>query len=573
MNLSTANENFRQLVGHNVTYCIPPFQRDYSWNEENWEELWFDIMAMYSEESDAETEHYMGYLVLQSTQGDRSSLVIDGQQRITTISIIILSALRHLQSLISRDIDSEKNTQREKVLRESYIGYIDPITLGSKSKLTLNKHNDRFYQTYIAANASQIPQRGLKASEHLLRKSYEWYSARMEARFGFIESSGAEITAFIDSLVDKLFFTVITVTDELNAFKVFETLNARGVKLSSTDLLKNYLFSVLSSDDPHDSTMSALEESWEHITGLLSSESFPELLRVFWNSKNKLVRKKELFKTIQKSIDTKEKAFGLVRDLEYNSEIYANIRDTSSDVWNADERESLNQLSMFGVKQPVAMLMSAYRKFYDGDRSTFTRVLNAISVISFRYNVICSLPPQDQEGLYSSVAIKIENGEIDTYTKVIHALKEIYPDDDHFKGAFASKQLKTTNNRNQKVVQYILKKLEEHISGTPIDLSTNRFNVEHVLPQKVTSGWSEFSDIKHSQSVYRLANMVLLEKSINQSIGNEGFSSKKSGLAESTVTIANYIGENYDEWTPSIIDTRQRYLANQAKSIWKINDL
>ncbi|TOG33058.1 hypothetical protein CGJ05_23705, partial [Vibrio parahaemolyticus] len=132
--------------GHNVTYRIPPFQRDYSWNEENWEELWFDIMAMYSEETDAETEHYMGYLVLQSTQGDRSSLVIDGQQRITTISIIILAALRHLQSLIARQIDSENNTQREKVLRESYIGYIDPITLRSKSKLTLNKHNDRFYQ-------------------------------------------------------------------------------------------------------------------------------------------------------------------------------------------------------------------------------------------------------------------------------------------------------------------------------------------------------------------------------------------------------------------------------------------
>lgn len=573
MNLSTANENFRQLVGHNVTYRIPPFQRDYSWNEENWEELWFDIMAMYSEETDAETEHYMGYLVLQSTQGDRSSLVIDGQQRITTISIIILAALRHLQSLIARQIDSENNTQREKVLRESYIGYIDPITLRSKSKLTLNKHNDRFYQNYIAANASQIPQRNLKASEHLLRKSYQWYSSKLEARFGFEDNSGQQITVFIDSLVDKLFFTVITVTDELNAFKVFETLNARGVKLSSTDLLKNYLFSVLSSDDPHDTIMLDLEASWEHITGLLNSESFPELLRIFWNSKNKLVRKKELFKTIQKSINTKEKAFELVRDLEYNSEIYANLRDPNSDIWNANERESLSQLSMFGVKQPVAMLMSAYRKFYDAERNTFTRILNAISVISFRYNVICSLPPQDQEGLYSSVAIKIENGEIDTYSKVIQALKDIYPDDDHFKGAFSSKQLKTTNTRNQKVVQYILKKLEEHISGNPIDLSTNRFNIEHILPQKISSGWGDFNEVRHSQSVFRLANMVILEKSINQNMGNESFQIKKPHLSQSSVEIAKYIGDHYDNWTPTIIESRQRYLANQAKSIWKINDI
>lgn len=70
MNLSTANENFRQLVGHNVTYSIPPFQRDYSWTEENWEELWLDIIAMYSD--DGEDEHYMGYLVLQSGDDQKS---------------------------------------------------------------------------------------------------------------------------------------------------------------------------------------------------------------------------------------------------------------------------------------------------------------------------------------------------------------------------------------------------------------------------------------------------------------------------------------------------------------------
>lgn len=274
MNLSTANENFRQLVGHNVTYNIPPFQRDYSWSEENWEELWFDIMAMYSGEQDAESEHYMGYLVLQDSDNKKFSSVIDGQQRITTISIIVLAALNHLRILISKDIDSENNKQRAKVLRESYIGYIDPITLKSRSKLTLNKHNDRFYQTYLAVNSEHIPARNLKASEHMLRKAYAWFGNRVESKFGFEEYSGRDVTGFIDSLVDKLFFTVITVTDELNAFKVFETLNARGVKLSSTDLLKNYLFSVLSSDDPHDSILDDLESSWEYITGLLSSESF-----------------------------------------------------------------------------------------------------------------------------------------------------------------------------------------------------------------------------------------------------------------------------------------------------------
>ena len=94
---------------------------------------------------------------------------------------------------------------------------------------------------------------------------------------------------------------------------------------------------------------------------------------------------------------------------------------------------------MFGVKQPIAILMSTYRRFYKEQRQTFSAILQAISVISFRYNVICSLPPQDQEGLYSSVAIKIENNELCNTRDVIHALREIYPDDAHFSGAFTTK--------------------------------------------------------------------------------------------------------------------------------------
>ncbi|WP_050933296.1 DUF262 domain-containing protein, partial [Vibrio harveyi] len=441
------------------------------------------------------------------------------------------------------------------------------------SKLTLNKHNDRFYQTFIATNSERIPQRNLKSSEHLLRKSYEWYSAKLSAYFGMNPDSGEKITAFIDSLVDKLFFTIITVTNELNAFKVFETLNARGVKLSSTDLLKNYLFSVLNSNDQHDSVLTELEESWERITGLLNSESFPELLRIFWNSKHKLVRKKDLFKTIQKSIDDQSKAFRLVQDLEYNAEIYANLRDANSEIWNASEKDSLAQLSMFGVKQPIAMLMSSYRKFYQSDRNTFTKILNAISVISFRYNVICSLPPQDQEGLYSSVATRIESGELASFNTIIQALRDIYPSDVMFSGAFAAKQLRTTNSRNQKVVQYILKRLEEKISGAAVDLATNRFNIEHILPQKVTSGWSDFSEMRHSQSVYRLANMVILERSINLAVGNGSYESKKEGLSNSSIQTTKAVPALFDSWTPEAIDSRQKYLATQAKSIWMINGL
>lgn len=84
------------------------------------------------------------------------------------------------------------------------------------------------------------------------------------------------LAQLVETLSDKLFFTVITVADELNAYKVFETLNARGVRLSATDLLKNYLFLVLAREPQSHTTMDELERRWESIIGRLGSESFPD---------------------------------------------------------------------------------------------------------------------------------------------------------------------------------------------------------------------------------------------------------------------------------------------------------
>ena len=309
MNFNTANQTFRQLLGNGLLYRVPPFQRDYSWTEEEWDDLWQDILGLFAE--DGEQAHYMGYLVLQSSNNKQFD-IIDGQQRLTTISILILAALAHLQTLVNKAIDPDKNQRRKDNLQNSYIGYVDPVSLIPRSKLELNRHNNRFYQTYLVP-LEPIPVRGLNASEHQLRKAFNWFRDKIAARS---QQSGEAVAIFVDTIVDKLFFTAISVTDELNAFKVFETLNSRGVRLSAIDLLKNYLFSVIASGNTHETELKALEEKWERIVDELGSESFPDFLRVYWNSSHKLVRKADLFKTIRRHVTTKEQSFALLRELE-----------------------------------------------------------------------------------------------------------------------------------------------------------------------------------------------------------------------------------------------------------------
>ena len=319
MNFNTSNQTFRQLLGNGLLYRVPPFQRDYSWTEEEWDDLWQDILGLFEE--DGEQAHYMGYLVLQSSNNKQFD-IIDGQQRLTTISILILAALAHLQNLVNKAIDPDKNQRRKDNLQNSYIGYVDPVSLIPRSKLELNRHNNRFYQTYLVP-LEPIPVRGLNASEHQLRKAFNWFRDKIAARS---QQSGEAVAIFVDTIVDKLFFTAIAVTDELNAFKVFETLNSRGVRLSATDLLKNYLFSVIASDHTHETELKALEEKWERIVDELGSESFPDFLRVYWNSCHKLVRKADLFKTIRRHVTTKEQSFALLRELDRFTSIYAALR-------------------------------------------------------------------------------------------------------------------------------------------------------------------------------------------------------------------------------------------------------
>uniref|UniRef100_A0A3B0MQ70 GmrSD restriction endonucleases N-terminal domain-containing protein n=1 Tax=Arsenophonus endosymbiont of Trialeurodes vaporariorum TaxID=235567 RepID=A0A3B0MQ70_9GAMM len=213
--------------------------------------------------------HDMGYLVLQSFDNKNFS-IIDGQQRLTTLSIVILSGLKFLQKLVQQGIDPESKMKRCEEFMKSYIGYIDPITLSPQSKLELNRHNDNFYQTYLVT-LEKIPSRGFSQSEHKLRKTFNWFYDKFNEYIVTNQDSGKRIAEVLVTLVDKLFFTVITVTDELNAFKVFETLNARGVRLSSTDLLKNYIFSLIDIGSTHENKFNLLESRWDIITGRIGS--------------------------------------------------------------------------------------------------------------------------------------------------------------------------------------------------------------------------------------------------------------------------------------------------------------
>lgn len=561
---NTSSKSYRQLMGNGTTYTIPKFQRDYSWDIEQWDDLWLDILNLEQEEE----EHYMGYLVLQTSDNQKFK-IIDGQQRITTLSILILSTIKCLEDLVTED-SLGNNIIRANNLRGIYIGTFNNVTMLSKNKLQLNKNGDHYYSNYLVP-LQDLPLRKRNESEKRMRSCFLWYYKIIKATY----KTGEELAAFIESFVHKLYFTVIEVNNTVNAYKVFETLNARGVQLSSADLLKNYLFSIVDKEPIEDvqDNIDGLENHWSETISQLGNRRIDDYLRYFWNSKNKTVRKNQLFKAIKSEITTAQEVFQLLRDLKKNVALYIAIQEPQkeADFWEADNSkmyyraiQPLEELKLFGVKQTYSLLMTAYNNLSD---KLFVKLLKFCSIIAFRYNVVSRLNANEQERVYNELTLFILKTKQIDYKK----LAQLYVNKEEFIARLKGIEFKRSRH---KLVRYILATLEQQQHEHEIDYTSSAYTVEHILPEKTKEeAWSDFEDDDKERFIYRLGNLTLLEKKKNEKLGNLSYDKKLEIYKVSSCQLTQNIPVHYEEWGPMQVNRRQQQLAKLAAQAWRAQEL
>ena len=356
----------------------------------------------------------------------------------------------------------------------------------------------------------------------------------------------------------------------MNAYKVFETLNARGVKLSSTYLLKNYLYSVVFNDGSDDHEMNELDNQWERLVGLIGSGSLPDFLRAYWNSQNRFVRHSELFKRIRENIKNKGEVFQLMRDIDRNAHVFAALPNSEDNLWDTEQRKYIKNLRMFNVRQLYPLLLAGYQKLSAED---FTFLLRSCCTISYRYNVIGNLATNEQERVYNRVAVKLSNGNITGTQSLLDELQSIYVSDDKFRNDFSDKELRTTQARNKRVVRNTLFEIEKHVSGNSYDFESESYNIEHILPESPNEGWGQFEESDQEQFLYRIGNMTLLKSTENRTIANSAFAEKRSAYEKSEFEITQRIATENKDWNPERIAQHQKWLAKQATAIWRISQL
>ena len=560
--LDTKTLSFNDIIGNGKIYKVPDFQRDYSWDEDNWEDLWNDILTI----NENDESHYMGSIVLLN-KGDSNYQIIDGQQRFTTLSIISLAVISKLKELALSDIEKEENTERVDLLMKDYIGQKDSVSLTYSSKLFLNENNDSFYQRRLLAFSKPINIKKLLDSEKLLWKSYEFFTNKINNLFKNM-NDGSDLASFLKNNIGKnLLFIQITVEDELNAYTVFETLNSRGVELTSTDLLKNYLFSLVAKSS---SDLEQVKKQWKKIIDIIGLKNFPVFLRHYLNSKMKLINKGSLFKAIKQSVQKDDEVFTLLDNLEESAYIYVALGNPNDEYWKGDNDliESIDALKLFGVTQNKSLLMVAHKYL---DTNSFNKLLKAIVTISYRYNVIGRHQTNIMDKIYNNASILVNNGNGEiSLGEILNSIKDLYISDDDFKNSFEGKTFNTNNSNHKKQARYTLYKIEGQVqNGAKYNYTSDAGTIEHILPENLTEEWETiFSEDEHIRNIYKIGNFTILEANKNRDIADKNFDIKQEMYASSKYAITTTIEAS--EWNISALKHRQSKLASIACGIWKI---
>jgi uncharacterized protein with ParB-like and HNH nuclease domain len=560
--LDTKTFSLNDILGNGKIYHVPQFQRDYSWDRDNWEDLWNDIEIAESTQS----AHYMGSIVLQNN-GGKDYQIIDGQQRLTTLSILTLAVINAISQLIDRGAEIDENRERIDLLMRQYIGHKDPSSLKYSSKLFLNENNDGFYQNRLLSFKSPINVRKLSDSEKLMWEAYLFFCSKVEAKL--FSKSGEQLATFLNKVVGELMmFIQITVQDELNAYTVFETLNSRGVELTSTDLLKNYLFSLVAKSE---TDLKQVKNQWKKIIDAVGLKEFPAFLRYFLLATRKQITKEYLFKEVKSYIKVDQDVFDLLDQLEYYAYNYTALGNADDEMWVAekDNRNAINILKSFKVTQWKPLMMVAFEKL--SNRNEFKRLLNAIVVTSYRYNVIGKLQTNLMESIYSKAAIQLHRSDNPQISTVLQSIKELYVSDEDFRHYFELKQFNTNNSAEKKLLRYTLYSLEAQLGGGSYDFEIDNGTIEHILPESYPENWQQyFTEEEFERNVYMVGNLTLLEPSKNnKDAANKIFEEKKDVYSESKYIMTKELTEQ-PQWTAQNIKYRQARLAKIASAVWKI---
>ncbi|MCX7569196.1 DUF262 domain-containing HNH endonuclease family protein [Tumebacillus sp. DT12] len=573
MKISANGKDLVRILTEKVTYEIPDYQRPYSWTKNELTDLFNDLEATILTESN----HYFGAFVFneERKKSDDAIEVIDGQQRLTTVAIFLYVLRGLYQEPRFRDLEGVEH--RRNKLKE-YLEFLDDDgqTVGSKFKL--GEVNRNFFEQYVvngwnkdAGFRREIVDRFKRGNEYNSSKSIKDAFDNIYSRINEYIADANDDTVALgrikklqDVLLTKFEVVEIVVEQDADAFLIFETLNDRGLELSSVDLIKNRLFKFCANSPD----FNEVKDKWLDMIRRLDSTVVKKYLRHYWIANYGHTSHQSLFKSVREVATSYETSKALISDL-YHMAPYYGILENPHTLNPGPLRVVLEEIKSLNFDLTHPILLAAFKRFSD-DEDKIYKVARLCLNFMIRFITVMREKPATIEKEISDFARSLGLG--------ISALAEKFlsnAGDSEFKAKFMSLIV----NETTYPTYFILTEFERVVHAERwIAPGRTYVTVEHILPQtvdftKIEEGeWGAlFTKEQHDMYLNRLGNLTLLGPSAQGKAGNKKFAEKRRVYEQHTDMIMTAQLANYDKWTVDEIDERQAEMAARAVDIFTLD--
>ncbi|MGX2973022.1 DUF262 domain-containing protein [Helicobacter sp. T3_23-1059] len=577
-----ANENNFGFMKNENVIEIPFFQRAYVWKEDEWEQLFDDLLDSFK----SKKEHFLGSIILkqlptQAGEGSCRSL-IDGQQRLTTFSILI-------KSLYDKLPDDDKPDYNEYLFGK-------PIK-DKKPKIKHSKINANAFNEVLKATKSVTQNTNDKILD-----CYKHFSEKIANLDNFRE--------FMDFILESNLWVVINLSQDEDEQKIFDSINSTGVKLTATDIIKNALFDkAIKLQTDYEKLY---KEYWESVfegvnidfwdsevaTGRLKraqSEIFLHafaIVKGFFDAEKSLEKLSASYKDEIKKFD-KDKIESFLKELKQYAEIYFNFPKI---VFSSDDKKATNftfddyELRLFHILKvadvnTIMPLLLKLKSLYGKDKKILKSCYEILEIFVINC-YISSSTTKDYNKLFAKMTL-----ELDKTNPALSIKKHLQgrptielPRRIQIENALKSTSKKLDNKR-AKLVLFWIELFRRRNNPNDIKELPYKYELEHLMPQKWEENWAEIGINKDNAEklIYQIGNMTLLNGSLNVSISNakweiklNGDGSKKnciSKCADLLVTRDDIVDKK--EWNATEIKNRTENLTKEFFKIWdiaKLND-
>jgi hypothetical protein len=527
---------------------VPLFQRPYEWGQKEWEALWADLLEQYEcADEESLASHFTGAIVTAPARsvpvGVSKYLVIDGQQRVTTLAIIICA----MRSFAGQD------TARYRKLTRLLINEDDD---GLDYFKLLPTQPDR---TAFEGIILQRPLPGTRFAQ-----AFEFFKKKL----GGSDSDGApiDLERFSDVVQNRVTVVAIHLGDTDDPYLIFESLNAKGAPLTQADLIRNYLLLRLHSNEQQ----AAYEAYWLPMQQRLTGEHLTEFMRQFLMLTGEEVAKSAIYAVLKKRLlSFSDPAIGHeLSRMERASVLYAQVVGLI-DFGEESVANGLARLRRWEVATANPFILKLLEA-HSQEKVTTADVASCLEIIeSFTVRrAVCAVPTNQLKRIFLSVTKDMPHSGVPAWlsaTLAGGASGRRWPKDEEFKEALLRYRAYAQPLDRCK---FLLENIEERHGHKEAASFTNA-TIEHVMPQTLSEEWRSALGTK-AQEIYErwldvLANLTLT--AYNSELSNLPFSEKRQLLAESHFEMNKWIAAR-EKWGEEELTMRSELLFMKAKEIW-----